>query len=400
MISAIRRKVKNIDTPFYIYDESLIGEHIAFLKKMFSGCNAGFFYAIKANDSVAILKLIRKQGLGAEAVSPGEIYRARKAGFTPGQIIYNNVAKKQAEIEYAIKQNISQFNFEAIDQARLLERTARKLKKRIALSVRVNPGIYPKTHSHLSTGAPLSKFGIEEKELKEVAKFARLSRFAKLVGMHSHIGSQILTPKPFVQAARNAERILAFLRKRGVDIQYINLGGGFGIPYHPDEKSLNFAPIAKAYEKLANTQKVKILLEPGRFIVGESGVIVTKVVSVKKRNKAHLCIVDADMTENPRPAIYRAYHHIEPLERRSTKRRKTRIAGPLCENSNEFGTYLLPALNVDDCLVIYNSGAYTRTMGSNYNGRLFSAEYTLKNGKLRKIRSRQKLSNLMENEKY
>jgi diaminopimelate decarboxylase len=400
MIPAIRREIKEIETPFYIYDEDRIAKNIAFLKRAFSGCDADLFYAVKANDSVAILKKICSEGVGAEAVSPGEIFLSRKAGFKPGRIIYNNVARKRDEIEYAIKQGVSRFNFEALDQALLLEQTACRLKKRIALFVRVNPGIYPKTHSHLSTGAPLSKFGIEEKQLKEVARFARMSRFTRLVGIHSHIGSQILTPKPFVQAARNGVRILSFFRAKGIDIEYLNFGGGFGIPYHPGEVPLDFNPIAMEYGRIAQSCKVKILLEPGRFIVGNSGIIVTKVISRKKRNGTNLCIVDADMTENPRPAIYRAYHHIEPLTTKKSRRRKTRIAGPLCENSNEFGTYLLPKLEVDDYLMIFNSGAYTRTMSSNYNGRLLSPEYSIKRGTLRKIRTRQLLTNLMEHERY
>lgn len=400
MIAAIRKKIREIDTPFYVYDEDQIGKNIAFLKDAFSRCNAELFYAVKANDSVAILKSIRSHGLGAEAVSPGEIFLSRKAGFPAKRIIYNNVARKEEEIAYAVEQGVTRFNFEAIDQARLLDRIARHYKRRLELFVRINPGIYPKTHSHLSTGAPLSKFGIEERALNEVAQFARSSRYTHLIGIHSHIGSQILSAQPFVKASKNAERIHAFLKRKGIEIHYLNLGGGFGIPYRQGEAPLSFKPVAKEYERLSRACHVTILLEPGRFIVGNSGLIVTKVVSRKKRNGMNLYIVDADMTENPRPAIYRAYHHIEPLSVKRSKRRKTRIAGPLCENSNEFGTYLLPELKVNDYLVIYNSGAYTRTMGSNYNGRLLSAEYALKNGKLRGIRSRQTFHDLMGNERY
>jgi diaminopimelate decarboxylase len=400
MKTAILKKLKGIDTPFYIYDEDQIVRNIASLKDTFSDCNAELFYAVKANDSVAILKTICSGAMGAEAVSPGEIFLAKKAGFKPGMIIYNNVAKKRDEIEFAIRRGIRRFNFEAVDQARLLERIARSCKKKIELFVRINPGIYPKTHSHLSTGAPLSKFGIEEKQLDEVVKFAQKARFARLVGIHSHIGSQILTPKPFVAAAKNAERVLEFLRTKGIKVGYCNLGGGFGIPYRPGEKPLVFAPIAREYRRLANSTGARILIEPGRFIVGDCGIIVTRVVSQKRRNGKMLCIVDADMTENPRPAIYRAYHHIEPLKKRKSRRHRTRIAGPLCENSNEFGTYLLPKLKVNDYLIIRNSGAYTRTMSSNYNGRLLSAEYCIRNGAVRRIRKRQSLEDLMENEKY
>ncbi len=185
MVSRIRGKLRKIETPFYLYDEQHIQKNITFIKDMFSECRVRLFYAVKANNAVSVLKLINQEGMGAEVVSPGEIFVSKRAGFRSSKILYNNVAKKKDEILYAIKKGVRYFNFEAIDQANLLEKCARKVKKKIKLFVRINPGIFSKTHSHLSTGAPLSKFGVEKKEFKQVADLIRKFSFAELVGIHS-----------------------------------------------------------------------------------------------------------------------------------------------------------------------------------------------------------------------
>ncbi|OQX51964.1 MAG: diaminopimelate decarboxylase [Candidatus Cloacimonas sp. 4484_209] len=399
MLKKCQKRLKKIKTPFYIYDETVIKRNISFLKRTFSSCNPKIFFAVKANTSLAVLKTVQKERIGAEVVSPGEIFLARKAGFLPNAIMYNNVARKKEEVIFALKRGINFFNFEAIDQARLLEECAGKLKKRIKLFVRVNLGVIPGTHSHLSTGSPLSKFGIEERDVLKVIKVLKDFRFAKLTGIHSHIGSQILTPSPFLKAVKRVERLINVFKKHKINIRYVNLGGGFGIPYQPNDVALDFQPIVKSYKNLAEHHNVKIILEPGRFIVGNAGFIITKVISVKSREGTPLYIVDADMTENPRPAIYRAYHHIEPLSDKNGKRKNSRIVGPLCENSNEFGTFKLPPLEIGDTLIIHNSGAYTRTMASNYNGRLLAAEYSYDGNHIKQVRRKQTLNELLEDER-
>jgi diaminopimelate decarboxylase len=354
---------------------------------------------VKANTNISVLRIIKEWGTGAEVVSQGEIYIALKAGFNPEKILFNNIARKEEEVLYAIRNGIKYYNFEAIDQAILLEKCAKKLNKKIEIFVRINPGIFPETHLHLSTGSPSSKFGITFKELKESVDRIKKFKFAKLKGIHSHIGSQILTPYPFIKGVKKVEEVLKFLKNKGFEISYVNLGGGFGVPYRPKEKKLNFEPVVRAYKRLHNRYRVRIFLEPGRFIVANAGFILTRVISIKNRGGVPLYIVDAGMTENPRPAIYDAYHHIEPLFKIRKKKRKSRVAGPLCENSDEFGIYELPELKIGDLLLIHNCGAYTRTMASNYNGRLLPPEYLL-NSNLRIIRKKQKLENLIENEEY
>ncbi len=400
-LATLKRNIKvvgDIDTPCYIYDRERIEDNIDILKRNFKGI-ARLFFAVKANTNLAILRLIRNNGIGAEVVSPGEIYICKKAGFDGSDILYNNVAKKEEEIFYAIENGVIFFNFESVHQAILLEKVGQKTKKNIKTFVRINPGIFPKTHPHLSTGSEASKFGIRMQELPEVVKILNKFRYTELVGIHCHIGSQILSPKPFIDAVDKIIEAINFFRENGFDIPFVNLGGGFGLPYKPKEKPLNFKPIIDCYKRLKQKYNVEIWLEPGRFFVANAGYILTRIIDKKQRNHLPIYMIDAGMTENPRPALYDAYHHIEPLFKKKTKCLKVRITGPLCENADEFGVFKLSALNIGDYLLIHNSGAYTRTMASTYNGRPLPAEY-LVDDSIKLIRKKQNLRDLIENEQY
>lgn len=398
MRKEIREKAVYLETPCYVYDAKTIEKNIDRLVESFKRCDAQFFFAVKANTSHAVLRVIKNAGIGAEVVSPGELYIALHAGFKPRRILYNNIARKQEDILYAIKRGIVYYNFEAIDQALLLEACAKKTRKRIKLFARINPGIFSDTHPHLSTGAPSSKFGIECIQLAQVAKMIADLRYADFTGIHSHIGSQILSSRPFIRGVKKVSEFIDFFKKRNITVRHVNLGGGFGIPYHPEEKMLNLAPIARAYGDLKKYHNVAIFLEPGRSIVGNAGFIVTRVMSIKQRKNRMLYIIDAGMTENPRPALYEAYHHIEAIRFARRAHRKARVVGPLCENSDEFGLFSLPPLELGKTLIIHNCGAYTRTMASNYNGRLLPAEYLYVHGRLRMIRKKQLYKQLIMNE--
>ncbi len=398
-LATLKRHLKSgndIDTPCYIYDREKIEENIEILKRNFNGI-ARLFFAVKANTNLAILNLIRKQGIGAEVVSPGEIYICKKAGFKNSEILYNNVARKEDEIFYAIETGVTFFNFESEHQAVLLEKVAQKTGKKIKTFARINPGIFPKTHSHLSTGSEASKFGIRMEELPEVVKTIRKFKYTELIGIHCHIGSQILSPRPFINASNKVIEAIKFFRRNGFDISSVNLGGGFGVPYKPEEKPLNFKPIIDCYKALKQKYNLEILLEPGRFFVANAGYILTRIIDKKQRNHLPIYMIDAGMTENPRPALYDAYHHIEPLFEKKAKRFKVRVTGPLCENADEFGVFNLPEIDIGDYLLIQNSGAYTRTMASTYNGRPLPAEFLI-DKKMRLIRKKQELRGLIANE--
>ncbi len=400
MHKEIMKKVAKLETPCYIYDRSRIIANIQRLKSYFRPVGARIYYAVKANTSIAVLKEICNQGLGAEAVSPGEIFLARKAGFAGSHILYNNIARRDSDVIFALKNGVQYFNFEALDQALLLEKQARRMKKTIIGFVRINPGIFPETHPHLSTGASCSKFGLGEDQLNNVVKTVKRFRHVRLAGIHCHIGSQILQPAPFVKAVSRVAQYVRFLRRAGFDISHVNLGGGFGVPHKPAELMLDFKPVVDAYKKLQQESKVKIFLEPGRFIVSNCGIILSRVISRKKVAGKNMLIIDAGMTENPRPALYDAYHHIEPFNKKFSPGSKRRVTGPLCENSDEFGVYDLPDLGIDDLVEIHNCGAYTRTMASNYNGRPLPAEYMIHDRKLLLIRKPQQYPELINNEKY
>jgi diaminopimelate decarboxylase len=390
MFNEILKDLKEIKTPFYLYDSRIIDEKALILQENFSEF-AELFFAVKANTSVSLLKVLNKNGIGAEVVSPGEIFVALKAGISPQQILYDSLARKEEEIKYAIDKGIKFFNFESPAQAVLLDNCAKDSKQKVSTFVRINPGIFPKTHSHLSTGSYWSKFGISMKDLDKVYDVAKGFKSIELVGVHYHIGSQILTPEPYLEALKKIESTIEFFNKRGLTIKYINLGGGFGIPYKESEKGFSAESLTGTYRDISDKYKVKIFLELGRFLVGESGFIITRIIDVKDREGLPLY-------DNPRPAFYDAYHHIEPLFETKGKRHKSRVVGPICENSDEFGTYELPSLKVGDLLIIYSCGAYTRTMASNYNGRLFTAEYLYDGKKIRQIRKEQQLEDLITND--
>lgn len=399
-ISILRRYVKKemIETPCYMYDRKRLEKNIETLKQNFSK-EAKLFFAVKANTNIVILKLIKRQGIGAEVVSPGEIFVCLKAGFQSDKILYNNVARKREEILYALDNGVIFFNFESLNQAILLEEAARERCKNINLFVRVNPGIFSKTHPHLSTGSGFSKFGMKMAEIANSVHIIKKFRYAKLIGIHCHIGSQILSPEPFIRAVNKVKQTIRFFRNNGFNIDYVNLGGGFGVPYLPGEKPLNFKPIVECYGSIKKEYQIEIFLEPGRFFVANAGYILTRVIDKKIRNHIPIYMIDAGMTENPRPALYNAYHHIEPVFKSFLKIRKVRVAGPLCENADEFGYYSLPNLELGDYLLIHNSGAYTRTMASTYNGRPLPAEYLIDNA-LKLIKRKQPLKGLIEYEQY
>jgi diaminopimelate decarboxylase len=399
MFESIREEINNLETPLYLYDREVIEEKTDMLLEKFSHC-AEIFFAVKANSSIPILKILKEKNIGAEVVSPGELYICVKGGFNPNKILYNNIARKEECVLYAIREGISSFNFEAIDQAILLEKCAKKLKIEIKIFLRINPGIFSKTHPHLRTGSTWSKFGINMDNLPSVYDLTKDFKFAKLNGIHCHIGSQILSSAPFLKAEEKVCETLDFFENKGLKIKYVNLGGGFGIPYQSNEKALDFTPLVKSYERIIKNYDVKIFLEPGRFLVGSAGYIVTRVISIKKRNGMFLYVIDTGMNENHRPALYGAYHHIEPLFEKNEKRRKARVVGPICENADEFGFYELPELKIGDLLLIHNCGAYIRTMASNYNGRLLPAEFVWDKNGLKIIRDRQIYENLIENERY
>ncbi|MHA2621531.1 MAG: diaminopimelate decarboxylase [bacterium JZ-2024 1] len=410
------RVAQEYGTPYYVYSAQGIRERCRVLRSAFAGLSARWYYAVKANPRKAIVSLIYGEGFGAEVVSIGEAYIALQAGVPPENIVFNGNAKTTDEVHEALARGIRRFNFDSLDQWELLEEGARKAGQEVEALARLNPDVAA-DHPHLSVGSAESKFGMSAEEILSYAGRWKTARGAKVCGVHCHTGSQFLTAEPLIAGARAAIAVFQELRARGLPVHILNLGGGFGVPYHPTELTFPVGVFADGIRKeIAGLgDDVELCFEPGRYLVAESGAIVARVVSIKTRGARTIVAVDAGMTENIRPALYGAYHHIIHLgserQRLQKHHRDERppipvdIVGPVCESGDflALGFPLAPA-NADgirrgDVILISHCGAYAPAMQSNYNSRVFPAEYFLEsreNGpQARLIRARQSISHLL-----
>lgn len=401
----LREKIQQLarkeGTPFYLYHAPTIVSRCRALKRYFTPLKPVWYYAVKANPRLAILRLIRQQGFGAEVVSAGEIYIAEKAGYSPASILFNGNGKTPQEVEYALQQGVRQFNFDALDQWELLEKMGKKYETRVRAFLRLNPGIRIE-HPHLAVGDAESKFGLSfEEAVAEIPRLKR-ARYAPIGGVHCHVGSQILSEEPFLEGARKASRLFRHLKRKGLPVEDLNLGGGFGVPYHPSEKPFPFPGLMKGLKRILNGLPAQISYEPGRFLVAEAGILVCRVISIKQNERKTIVVVDGGLTENIRPALYGAYHPVfsagEPLVPHppSSIPRPTDVVGPVCESSDFFALNIpFPEVKTGDWIAVGNCGAYCASMQSNYNSRLFPAEYLIQGGKVRLIRHRQPLPSLL-----
>lgn len=402
-------------TPYYVYSAEGIRERCRVLRSAFAGLSVRWYYAVKANPRKAIVSLIYGEGFGAEVVSIGEAYIALQAGVAPENIVFNGNAKTMDEVREALARGIRRFNFDSLDQWELLEAHAREAGEEVEALVRLNPDVAA-DHPHLSVGSAESKFGMSAEEILSYAGRWKRARGAKVCGVHCHTGSQFLTAEPLMAGARAAIAVFQGLRARGLRVHILNLGGGFGVPYHPAELTFPVGAFAEGIRKeIAGLgDGVELCFEPGRYVVAESGAIVARVVSIKTRGARTIVAVDAGMTENIRPALYGAYHPIfhlgsqrERLQRQGDERPRipVDIVGPVCESGDflALGFPLVPAnaegIRRGDVILISHCGAYAPAMQSNYNSRVFPAEYLLESGEnglqARLIRKRQTVSHLL-----
>jgi diaminopimelate decarboxylase len=414
----IFRIAREHGTPFYIYDGRVIREKCRALKAAFSGWGPRWYYAVKANPRKAIISVVHGEGFGAEVVSIGEAFIALSAGIRAQEIVFNGNAKTPQELDEALARGIRRFNFDSVDQWELLEERAGRAGAEVVALIRLNPDVAA-DHPHLSVGSAESKFGLSfEEAVDHVARW-QSARFAKVCGVHCHTGSQFLTAEPLIAGARAAVSLFLRLREAGLQMRLLNLGGGFGVPYHPAEMTFPITPFAEALSGVlaALPGGAEVCFEPGRYIVAEAGALVTCVVSIKRRGARTIVAVDAGMTENIRPALYGAYHHIYHLGPEDPGANFPQpmmgadepipvdIVGPVCESGDflALGFPLVPAnrhgVRRGDLILVSHCGAYSPAMQSNYNSRPFPAEYLLDDHdgqvKARLIRARQSLSDLI-----
>lgn len=390
--------VKKYGSPLYVYSYKTIIDHFLKLKSAFKTIRPLICFSVKANSNLTILKSLVKKGAGLDIVSGGELYRAIKAGCPADKIAYASVGKTDKEIQEAVKAGILFFNAESLAELENLNRIAKKQGRHVNAAIRINPDVEPKTHKFITTGKLTNKFGIDFDAAKEIILNHKKFSHLNIKGLHLHIGSQITEGDPFVAAIKKMVSFIDYLRKEGIKLEYLNIGGGLGIIYE-SEKPQTAEKYAKKILPLLKKTGLKVILEPGRFIVGNAGIFVAKVLYLKKTPYKKFVIVDGGMNDLIRPALYEAYHHVSPLTLRSLEMEKVDVVGPICESGDFFAKdRKIEKVDQGDYLAVFSAGAYGFTMASNYNSRPRPAEVMVKNGKTYLIRKRETYSDLIRNE--
>lgn len=398
---AVEKIVKEVGTPCYIYSHKTLARHYHAFDEAFASVPHLICYSVKANSNIAILRTFIKQGSGVDIVSGGELYRALKAGAAPKKIVYSGVGKREDEIEYALKTGILMFNVESPEELRAINKIAGRLKKKARFAIRVNPDVDPKTHPYISTGLKKNKFGIETKEaLKEYVYAKNNLKNLIPIGVDCHIGSQITQISPFIDAIKKAKSLIAALCKQGINIEYLDMGGGLGITYD-NEAPPHPSKYGKAVIDETKGLDVTLIFEPGRVMVGNAGILVTGVLYIKKGTKKNFIIVDAAMNDLARPSLYGSYHAIKPVVKNNSRGEIIAdVVGPICESGDFFAKDReLPVFKSGDLMAIMSAGAYGFSMSSNYNSRPRAAEVMVDGNKFYIIRERETYKDLVRGEK-
>lgn len=386
-------------TPFYLYSHRTLIDHYMKIKRAFHGVNTLICFSMKANSNLAVLKTLVAREAGLDIVSGGELYKALKVGCHPKKIVYASVGKKPDEVKEAISRGILLFNVESLAELEMIDNIAGSLKKRASVAIRINPDIDVETHKYVVTGKLENKFGVDFKTAEHIFRNPTQVPNVDILGIHIHIGSQITEPTPFMKATR---KILRFIDTARISIEYLNIGGGLGIIYSR-ERPQTAAQFAKTILPYLRHRNFKLILEPGRFIAGNSGVLVTKVLYIKESSTGkRFAIVDAGMNDLLRPSLYGAYHEILPVTRwirDKGKRLKYDVVGPICESGDFFAQNRnLPRLNAGDLLAIMGTGAYGFTMASNYNSRPRISEIMVFNGNAKIVKRAETYKDLVRGE--
>ncbi|WP_027722713.1 diaminopimelate decarboxylase [Maridesulfovibrio zosterae] len=371
---SIKELAAEYGTPLYVYSAATLRRHFEAFDSAFSGLEHMTCYSVKANSNLSVLKLLAEQGAGMDIVSGGELYRALKAGVPANKIVFSGVGKKAYEIAEALKADILMFNVESVGELHRINEVAASMNKIARISFRINPNVDPKTHPYISTGMKKNKFGLDMETAKKAYKTAKELASITPIGMDCHIGSQLTTIEPFLEAL---EKLLSFrdeLGEMGITIEHLDLGGGLGITYD-EEQPPHPKEFGEALCKALEGKKLKVILEPGRVIAGNAGILVSEVIYTKKTPTKDFLIVDAGMNDLIRPSLYQSYHNISEVIKNERPEVDYDVVGPICES----GDFLakdrhLPEMLQGELIAVYSAGAYGFTMSSNYNSRLRAAE--------------------------
>lgn len=392
---SIKEIVSVVGTPVYIYSARTLERHFNVFDAAFQEIPHLTCYSVKANSNIAIIRLFLKLGAGVDVVSGGELFRALKAGANPSKIVFSGVGKTPEEIKMALEAGILMFNVESREELELLGEIAKTLQKPAPFALRVNPNIDPKTHPYITTGLKQNKFGIPEEEALELYEASKKNKYLCAVGIDAHIGSQITSLSPFVDALKRLKKIWKEVTSLGIELKYLDIGGGLGIVYS-EEKPPHPQEYAKALIKEVKDIDATLILEPGRVIVGNAGILVTKVLYTKQNQYKKFVIVDAGMNDLIRPAFYQAYHEIIPVEKTNGKKEIVDVVGPICESGDFFAKDReLPILKRGDLLAIMSAGAYGFVMSSNYNSRPRASEVLVKDQSFFIIRRKETYTDLI-----
>lgn len=394
----VREIAEAVGTPFYLYSCATLERHFKAFDGAFANADRLVCFSAKANASLAILKLLSRLGSGLDIVSGGELFRGLRAGIAPDKIVYSGVGKKPEEIDFALQSGILMFNIESLDELELINRRAGEFGKKAPIAIRVNPDVDPKTHPYISTGLKKNKFGIDVVTALEAYKAARTLENVAVIGIDCHIGSQITDLRPFTDALESLKDLIAELTRLGIDIRYLDMGGGLGITY---DKEIPPAPdeYARAIVSALRGLPVKLILEPGRVIVGNAGILVTRLLYRKMGIEKNFLVVDAGMNDLMRPTLYQAFHAIQPVVYNTAQKLTADVVGPICET----GDFLardreIADVRNGDLLAVMSAGAYGFSMSSTYCSRPRVAEVMVSADRFYVIRARQGYEDLVVGE--
>lgn len=396
----VRTVAQRVGTPFYLYSSNTLASHFRAFDNAFAGVPHLICFALKSNSNSAVLRLLGREGAGADIVSGGELFRALRAGIDPKKIVYAGVGKRREELEYALKVGILMFNVESGEELLALDRAAKEMRAIARIALRVNPNIDAVTHAYITTGLKENKFGIPIEQALEFYQTAKGLANVEIVGVHQHIGSQITEIQPFVDALEKLVGFVRELKSAGIDIQYVNIGGGLGITYKDETPPLP-KDVAQAIRPLLKDCGCTIVMEPGRAIVGNAGILVTSALYRKDSGEKRFLIVDAGMNDLIRPSLYEAYHDIRPVvEPAAAAEAVYDVVGPVCES----GDFLardrkMAEVQQGELLAVMSAGAYGFSMSSNYNSRPRAAEVLVKGSEYYVVRERETYSDLIKGEK-
>lgn len=396
----VEKIASDVGTPLYLYSSSTIERHIKVFTEAFSEVDHLICYSVKANSNLAVLKLIADMGAGADIVSGGELYRALAAGISPDKIVFSGVGKSADEIRYALQTGILMFNVESADELQTLNQTATQMAKPASVAFRVNPDVDPKTHPYISTGLKKNKFGVPVAEALTLYREAAALDWINVTGVDFHIGSQLTTSEPFGEAVRRLMDLVGKLETEGISIRYIDVGGGLGIVYKKESPPLP-ANYAETILDAIDTRDRTLILEPGRVIVGNAGILVTKVLYKKRGPTKNFIIVDAAMNDLIRPSLYEAYQEVVPVVKSDREEEIVDVVGPICESTDFLARdHRLPVPENGELLAVMSAGAYGFPMSSQYNSRPRIPEVMVKGDEYQVVRDRETYEDLVRGERF